>query len=841
MKDISAKWLLLLFLLSLSVTASAERIRGVVVDSLSNEPVAFAAVHLDGTTQGTLADADGKFQIQTSFPFSGLTCSSMGFRTKTVPRLKSGQRYTVSLVPTGVGLSELTVRPGKRKYSKKDNPALELMRKIRNAQKQNDPRRNAYYNYDKYERITLGLSNVDESNAIVNQFPDLVQYMDTSVLSGQQVLNLAVREKASHVDFRNEPQSEKETVIGMRRDGIDEILDPQATQILYEDVLREVDIYGDNVTIMQNRFVSPLARIAPDYYRFYLHDTVTVGTDSCIVLAFAPHIARGFGFVGKLFVSKNDSTHLVRRIEMNTPPDINLNFIKNLRIVQEYDRAADGSRLKTLDEMTVEAGVLAKNSQLYARRLTSHSGHTFSQAPDPKIFDRMADVITLPQSADRSEEFWQSRRNSTISAGEKSVGRMMADLRRNKVYYWAEKVLKVIVTGYVNTSAHSKWDFGPVNTLVSYNGLEGIRFRVGGMSTANLSKRFFTRDYVAYGLRDRKWKYLTEMEYSFRDKAYHSREFPMHALRFTHLYDGDMLGQHYLFTNPDNIFLSLKREKDRLMTYRRLTKLEYILELENNFSLMAKAEHQRQEESRWIKFIDGYGRRFGHLTSSTFELTLRYAPSEKFYQTKSNRLPVNLDAPVFQLSHRFGPKGFAGNRFAVSVTELSFQKRFWLSAFGYFDAIVRSGHVWTRSTFLNLLIPNANLSYTIQPESFALMQPLEFINDSYASWDVTYWMNGALFNLIPWFNRLKLREVVTFRGIWGHLSRKNRPDLDPELFCFPSEGSTRLMTGTPYMELSAGIDNLFRILRVDYVWRLSYRDTPKAPNGGVRIALHFTF
>jgi hypothetical protein len=178
----------------------------------------------------------------------------------------------------------------------------------------------------------------------------------------------------------------------------------------------------------------------------------------------------------------------------------------------------------------------------------------------------------------------------------------------------------------------------------------------------------------------------------------------------------------------------------------------------------------------------------------------------------------------------------------VNKTELSFSKRFWFSAFGFTDIIVKGGHVWSQSPYLSLLIPNANLSYTIQPESFALMSPMEFINDSYVSWDVTYWANGAILNYIPGLKKLKLREAITFRGWLGSLSDKNNPLKNDNLYLFPTETAYRSMNGKPYMELSAGVDNLFKCLRVDYTWRLTYRDgQPASSRSGVRIALHVTF
>lgn len=821
--------------------ATTQTVSGVVVDSITGEPVPYAAVLLTATDRGALTDADGFFSLTTALPFKGVQVSVMGYSTKTVSRPRHGECMRIELVPTGMKLAEVVIKPKKEKYSKKNNPAVDLMRRVRAGAEKNAPERNPWYNYDKYERITLALDDVSEDGALVRKFPLLKEHMDTSALTGRPILNVALREKSSRVSYRRDPESRKELVAGLRHEGIDDMLDPAATQALYEDLLREVDIYGNDIPLVRNRFVSPLSRIAPDFYKYYITDTVTVGADSCVVLTFVPHNPASTGFVGRLYVDKNDSTALVRRIEMNIPADINLNYINNLRIVQEYDRAPDGSRLKTLDDMVLEAGFFSNGNQLYARRVDKYANHDFKEPADKGVFSLMAPSTVIGGASARSEEWWNRARLSAPSGAEKSVGKMMTGLRQNKFFYWTEKIVKVLATGYIQTGPQSRYDFGPVNTLVSYNDLEGVRFRVGGMSTANLSPRFFTREWVAYGLRDHRWKYSVELEWSFRDKAYHSREFPVHAFRATHSYNVDMLGQHFRYTNPDNVFLSLRSSKDDMMTYQRLSKLEYILELENNFSMEASVAHSRQEESRLLRFTDGYGNSLGHLTTAGISLKLRYAPGEKFFQTKSARIPINLDAPVIELSHTFAPAGILGNRWGLNVTELRFSKRFWLSAFGKVDVVLKGGHIWNTSAFTNLLIPNANLSYTIQPESFSMMKALEFMTDSYAQWDLTYWGNGILFNLVPGLKKAQLREVVNFKGVWGHLSSRNMPWRHPSLPQFPAGAMPRPMTDTPYMEASVGLDNIFRILRLDYVWRLTYRSTPGVSHSGLRLMLHFTF
>lgn len=828
-----------------AATGSSWFVRGIVRDSISNDPLPYASVMAEGASRGVVADARGIFEIAVPMGTKALTVANVGYQKLSLPiKRNSINMYVVYLKPEATELNEVVVH--RKKYSKRNNPAVDFVQRIKQRAALTDPiERHDYYSYDKYECITLALNDYSIEKAdrgLLKKIPSPEQHIDTSEVSGKPILNVAIKEKASHMYNRRHPRSTKEVIDGERSEGIDEIADRQSMQTFYRDVMREVDLYQSDINILQNRFVSPLSAIAPDFYKFYLTDTVEVDGERCIVLSFYPHNKASFGFIGHVYVPQNDTTMFIKRVEMRVSKDINLNFIDELYLSQTYARAADGSRLKTSDDMTMEMHVLPGTQGLYARRNTLYCNHSFEVPADSSIFSALGAELREPLSQQRDSLFWQQARQRALQQSEANVATLMQKLRRIPLFYWGEKALKVLVTGYVPTAKVSKFDFGPVNTLVSHNGVEGWRFRVGGMTTANLCRRLFGRGYVAYGVGDRKLKYRGELEYSFLDKEYHSREFPVHSLRLTHLYDTDMIGQHYLFTNADNVFLSLKRMTDNRMTYHRYTSLLYTLELRNNFSVMAELAHERQYATAWLPFVDGAGRSYDHYDETSLKLTLRYAPGEKFYQGKTHRYPINLDAPVFTITHTIAPQGWLGNTFCINKTELNVQKRFWLSAFGFIDAYIGAGHIWSRVPYINLLIPNANLSYTIQPQSFALMNPMEFVNSTYGSIDITYWLNGALLNMVPYVKRLRLREVVSFRGIYGGLNQRCDPANTGYLFRFPTDVEARRMDHGPYMEASVGLDNILSCLRVDYVWRLSYRNVPyEIDRGGIRVALHITF
>lgn len=744
-----------------------------------------------------------------------------------------------------VQLGEVLVRPGKEKYSKKNNPAVDFVTLIRNRSDVADPYEMPNYNYEKYERITIAIYNVTDSvgnlQGVLRNIQFLKNHLDTADVTGNTILPVSIKEKVSDVYYRKSPETHREYVKGINRRGIDEFTNQESVQSFLDEIFREIDLYENDITLLTNRFVSPLSKIGPDFYKYYLTDTVSVDGDDCVELMFSPHNNAMFGFAGKLYVLQNDSAMFIKRAELILPKNSNVNFVESLKIDQTFARDSLGRRHKTEDVLTVEFSIVPGLHGFYAQRKTDYRDHNYNVPERDYLLDRSAPVVVSADAYLKPAEFWESRRGVTTSQTTAEIGTMIASLRNIPLYYWSERILKVLVSGYIHTGEKGKLDIGPVNTMLSFNDVEGARFRLGGLTTAYLSKHWFGRGYVAYGTKDHRFKYSAEIEYSFNEKKKHSREFPMHAIRLTHSYDVDAIGQKYAFTNSDNFFLSWKRMKDTLMVYNRKTKVEYLLELENNFSLNLSLIQNRTEPSRYLQFNMWNGTQLSHINTNVAQIQLRYAPGEKFYQTNTHRIPVNLDAPVFVLTHTYGPQGFCGNNYTVNRTEFSAMKRFWFSAFGYMDVILKGGHVWSTSAYPELLTANANLSYTIQPESFALISPLEFISDSFVSADLTYWGNGVLFNSIPLFNKLRLREVVAFRGYLGRLSDKNNPEINHWLPQFPRGANQVEMHGKPYMEISAGIDNIFKCLRVDYVWRLSYRNTPGADKSGVRVAMHFNF
>lgn len=838
---------LLTIIFTVAVQAQDYIVRGVVTDSLTGETVPFASVYVQSTGDGVQTDNDGRFSFRTSRRTGVLAISFVGYKTyQRELRFGDGKRLDIKLVPDTYELTEVVVKPGRERY-KKDNPAVRFVKQMMAHKDDHSPYVHDYYVRDRHDKTTLAINNFTEEQQqkwLYRRFKFLKEYVDTSSVTGRPVLPVSVREKLATDLYRKSPDTRKQFIHARQQDGIDDLLPKESLELMLEEVFQDVDIYKADISLFTNRFVSPLSSMGPSFYKYYLNDTLLIGGEKCVDLTFVPFNSESFGFTGHLYVTL-DSTWFVKRAVLNLPKDINLNFVNFMQIDQEFARdSVDGIRLLTHEYITTDL-MGEEGKGVYARREVTYARHSFTPTEEQlALFRRPERTIEPAEAVHREADYWTENRIGEIATGEGQVKDLMSRLRENPVYYWTEKVLKVLFTGYIPTTEEKpKFYYGPMNATISGNTLEGVRLRTGGMTSAWLNPHLLMRGFVAYGTRDRKFKYLAELEYSFKKKKEYANEFPIHSLRLHSEFDVNQYGQHYLFTNKDNVFLMLKRKPNDQLGYEAKHQLIYTHEYHNNFSWKATARYHRFESTHLIPFnrltAEGTEQPFHDINTAEVEVELRYAPGEKFVQTQWNRFPVSYDAPIFTLSHTTGVKGVLGGGYTFNHTEASVQKRFWFSAFGYTDIILKGGQIWDKVPFPLLIIPNANLSYTIQPESYALMNPLEFVNDRYFSWDVTYYLNGWLFNRIPLLKKLKWREIVSCRGFYGSLDERNIPTAENGLPLFPT--GSGVMGSEPYVEMGFGVENIFKVLRVDYVRRLTYRGLPDCDDDGLRISLHVTF
>ena len=831
-------------------------VTGVVKDSITGEPMSYVAVVFEQSVHGTSTDNDGRFRLQNERAYTYLSVAFLGYETKTVkitPR-RANENLEILLSPTSLQLQEVVVGARRERYVRRGNPAVDLIRNVIEQKNTNHVTSKDEYQVECYEKLAISFDKFDinfEKNKFMQRFSFIRNYLDTSAYTGRTILTLSLREKLSDIYYRKDPRATKNILFARRQKGLDQTFDEYGTlSANLDEMFREVNIYDNDINFLLNRFVSPLSStMAVTYYQYYIMDTLVVDGDKCVDLAFVPVSSQHYGFTGRLFITL-DGQYAVKKVVLNVPTRINLNYVRSIDIEQNFKRLEDGVWALDKSNTHVIFFFVTGAQELYAHQIKTYDKYSYEVANRDSVFRLLGSMHQTALDVSQPDSFWIARRHIPLNDKEFVIDALMDQLREIPVFKVLIKTGEILLSGYIptnDTHAKNKFDFGPMNTTYSSNEVEGVRLRVGGATTANLFPRVFWNGYGAFGMNDRKWKYHSKVTYSFNDKMYHEKETPVNNLSLMYEYDIYTPGQDFLFTNKDNIFVALKVGKTiNKMNYLRTTKLQYEKEWLNGLSIKTWMQQQNNEATGALRYMlqeeGDQLTRIKSINTSEWGVQLRFAPGERAYNSrlgKGSFFNVSKDAPIFRLGHQIGFRDVLGGQYNYHHTEAGIAKRFWLSSFGHIDFNLKAGKIWDKVPFPLLIMPNTNQSITIQPEAFHMMNALEFVTDQYVSLDATYYMKGWIFNRIPFFNLLQIREVVSFNAVYGSLSDKNNPALSNNLFTFP-EGVYPL-GNKPYMECSFGLENIFRILQINYYRRLSYLEHPNVQRNGIRIALRFSF
>ena len=496
---------------------------GIVRDSVSGEPLSYVSVMFENSTIGAMTDDDGAFSLQNDKGLTRLVVSSLGYDNKVV-NLKAGQKnnaLNVLLRPTSFEIAEVVVKPKREKYSRKDNPAVELIKKVIEHKNDNRIEAKDEYQSEVYEKLSMSLDDFNpnlEKNKFLKKFKFIKNYLDTSEFNGKPILTISVRETISDQYYRKHPKAEKTITKAKRQQGIDKTLDDGgAITANLEEIFKGVNIFDNNINILLNRFVSPLSStLAVSYYKYYIMDTVDVAGDKCVDLAFVPVNSQSYGFTGRLYITL-DGNYAVKKFLLNTPANINLNWVDKLRIEQEFKRMPDSTWVLANENTYVNFYIVKGAQQLYAHQLRNFDKYQFDVQNADSIFGLLGPIHELPEATAQTDTFWIHNRHVPLKEKESALDDLLAQLRKVPAFNVIIKTAEILITGYIPTTADkdkSKFDFGPMNTTFSANHLEGFRMRVGGMTTANLNPHWFGSGYLAYGVNDRKLKYNAKLTYS---------------------------------------------------------------------------------------------------------------------------------------------------------------------------------------------------------------------------------------------------------------------------------------------------------------------------------------
>ncbi|MCL7986972.1 DUF5686 and carboxypeptidase regulatory-like domain-containing protein [Sphingobacterium sp. lm-10] len=839
---------MVVILFAVSGSAQTIIIKGKVKDGYTLEPIPYASINVVGlSSYGTASNERGEFSLQINGPQRTLSISSVGYDVREVTLSEENEQYEDIFLYAQNAIEAVSVKAPKLKYSNKDNPAVELIRQVVAHRDENRLTGQDYVEYNQYEKIVLGLSNLSEkfkNRKIFKNYQFLFQQDSLGTDDSSYVLPAFMEEKYTKNYYRKNPKTTSQEVLAQKQADFDpRFVDNSGLSNYLKRLYDEVEIYDNNVTILTNQFLSPIANTAPNFYRFYITDTIKNGTEELVELSFFPRNKSNLLFKGKLHVTM-DGKYAVKYAVMSVNKEINLNFVRGLDVELFFDKDNQDKYYLTKSDLDIEFSLTGKGKGIRGKRVVMLDNYTSGLVRADSVYQTARNTTNTP-SANQTPVDWTAIRPEPLAANEAVVYQNIEGLQNMSSFKRIMDISSLVLAGYKQAGPV---EIGPVNTFYSYNPVEGLRLRLGGRTTEQLSERFYAEAFGAYGTRDQQWKYFVSGTYALNKKSPY--KFPQHYIRASVSHDTKIPGQNLDFIQEDNILLSFKRGEDLSYLYNEQYRLDYKLEMEGNFAFTSGLNVWKQMPAGVLAYRqiqpDGTTRNISELNTTEVHVGVRWAPNEQFYQGKNYRTPIVNEFPIFNLNYTAGLKNVLNGEYNYHNFTAGAFKRVYLSQLGYADVNIDGTYILGNNIPYPLLtIHRANQTYAYQLSSYNLMNFMEFVSDHHAALQVQYYMNGFLFNKIPLLKKLKLREVFSFKGIYGGLRDSNNPDISNQVYEWQrnSDGvvSSYTFEGSPYMEASVGVANIFKILRVDAVKRLSYLDHPNAPNWGIRARIKFDF
>lgn len=827
---------------SLELTAQQQLtvVKGTVRDAITKEPLAFVSVYFEGG-KGVNTDNQGNFYLTTVNPrLTNVSFTYVGYKkfTKKVTAFKETE-LGIELEQAN-SMKDVVIKTKRAKYRNKNNPAVELIEKVIANKDKNRIQAYDYAQYDQYEKLELSLANRPEkiaNNKLFKKYTFIVENVDTTKLEGKSLLPIYMEERVAEIYYRKNPKQFKTYLQGEKKVNYGDFVDANGITEYLKRLYADIDIYTNYIDILATQFMSPIADAAPTFYRFYIRDTTEVDGVKLVRLTFGPKNGGDLVFKGTMYVTL-DGNYGVQKIDMSISKKANLNWARQVRIFQDFEKNSDNRFHVTKSGMLAEFAITqGASGGIVGERVVSFKNmQTNKPAPD-SIYNG-PDLVVAIGSDNQSESFWKNRRHEQLSDIESKIYSNIDSLRNMKSFKTLTNWAMIIFSGYKKFGG---FEIGNTNTFYAWTPIEGFRLRVGGRTTPEFSKHVYMEGYTAYGFRDKVYKYFGGIAYSFNGKSIFG--YPLNYLKVFYQYDTKIPGQDLLFASEDNFFLSIKRGNNNKWLYNRVFKIEYINEFGKNLRFSARFHNTISTPTGDIYFekptTAGSTQQIKDVNTTEINTELRWAPKEQFYQGKNFRRPIVNKYPIFTLRFDIGLKGVLNSEYNYQKVTVAANKRFYLAHLGYADISAEAAYQWGKVPYPLLIIHRANQTYAYQLNSYNMMNFMEFVSDRYAAANFNFYFNGFLLNRVPLLKRLKLREVASFKVLYGGLRDENNPAKSADLMNFPRYTSTGVpftydLNNAPYIEASVGIANILKMVRIDVVKRLNYLKNPDVVQWALR-------
>jgi len=837
-----------ILLISTLASFAQTKVSGYVYDE-TNEPVSFANILFKGTTEGTITDENGKFYLESDETRATLSISFIGYETQEITLDKKvNYDMKISLKEEAAQLNAVVIVTGKQ--SKKNNPAIDILRKIWAKKRSNGLNKFKQYQYDKYEKIEFDLNTIDSAlikSRVFRGLEFMFDNLDTSSVTGKTYLPIFINETASKVYGDNELKKVKDSVKGSRNSGFN---GNESITSFVGDLYNDYNIYDNYLKFFDKSFTSPLSRTGINTYNYVLADTAMIDNKQCFNIIFYPRRKNELTFKGDFWVA--DTTFAIKQISMNASKSANINWVKEVYIEQEFEVLSDSVFLLKRDYMLSDFAFSKKEKSrgVYGKRTTLYDNYKFDIPKKKSFYEEEINPLNLDLYKE-DEAFWDNNRLEKLNKDERGIYKLLDTLKTVPKFKRMYNLVSILGSGYIEIDKLNL-DYGPIFSTFGFNDVEGVRLRVGGRTYFGRNDLWRLQGYTAYGFKDDKFKYgisgkwLLDQKSRLTIAAGNRRDVEQTGVSLTT--NDDVLGRSFassaLFASGDS---------DRL-TDVNLSKLSLEVEPCKNIKVLVGGTYKSLKSASpdtfslsYIDPTDPSGNSVKDvLQQAQVNLNIDITPGKKTIYHGVERKVTNDNFARIFLSYTQGLNGITNTDFDYSRLQMFYQQPFQLGGFGRLYSTIEVGKTFGEVPLSLLSVVPGNQAYFSIYNTFPQLNFYEFVTDTYASLHIQHNFNGRLFSRIPLLRKLNLREIIGIRGVIGTISKENVALNQPAFESLPF-GSTTLTPGLiapkdeVYWEYSLGIGNIFKVFRIDFNFRGNYLDRPDARKFGITGTFGFNF
>ena len=828
MKKILLFSLLFLFAFSNNIFAQT-KVSGIIVDK-SGQPIPFANVVFKDSNEGIVTNEDGRFYVESQKTYATIVISSVGFSEKEIT-LDKPVNYNLKIqLNEAESLKEVVIFSGKT--SKKNNPALEILRKIWEHKRKNGLNLFAQYQMEKYEKVEFDMNTIDSAfmkSKLFKGMEFIFDQVDTSRITGKTYLPIFINEALYDVYGDTKLKKVKEIMKANKTSGFE---GNQQILSFVKDLYSNYNIYDNHLTFFDKSFTSPLSTTGIDVYNYVLRDSSFIDKKWCYNIMFYPRRKNELTFKGDFWV--NDSTFAIKKINLAVTKSANINWVKDIYLEQEFDVVNDSVFLLTRDYLMSDFALNKKEKSkgLYGKRTSFYRNHEFNKEKPISFYKEEVNYMDKAVYA-KSEEFWNENRFENLSKDELGVYKMLDTLKTVKKFKQISSSVMVLASGFVQ---FGHIDYGPIFSTFGYNEVEGLRLRTGARTYFGTADTWRLQGYAAYGFKDDKFKYGFSGKWMVDKKnrlilsGGNRRDVEQIGSSLTA--STDVLGRSNasstIFASGNNGTLTninlstfgLEIEPVKNVTFQTGVSYRTLQSASPTFSLDYYTDATRTTTKSDVK-------------QSEFNFRVGFTPKRKTIGFAVERDIADSPYSEVSVNYSHGFKGLLQSDFKYEKIQLYYKQPIIIGPLGRSNIILEMGKTFgTIPLGLMSVIPG-NQTFFSNESTFSNLNYYEFISDQYTTLQWNHNFQGRLFARIAFMRKLNWREIIGVRGVYGTISDANR--------AINASGLTYHAPENVYWEYNAGIGNIFKFLRIDFAWRGSYINTPDTNRFSVKGSFGFYF